>query len=169
MASTHLVTIAVDEPELGSLRASLSRCDLFSELACLDVDDFKFASSLEDKFSDSKAANQHARAHTSCDLRTDESNAIHFRWRWSPSCLFDRKRVMEVISTFSQSLPQANVLGVFATERAWYEWHAVNSVRRWTETEYRVCSLLRIESVDSIELREQLRDLQIAINQTIEN
>ncbi len=169
MASTHLVSVAGDKLELNSLRASFSRCDLLSELVCLNVDEFKVASSLEHRFSNSKAANQHARAHTSCNLGTDESNAIHFRLCWSPTSLFDRKRVMQVISTFSQAWPGANVLGIFATERAWYEWRAIDSMQRWGETEYRVCSFLRIESVASIALREQLSDLKIAIEQTIAN
>ena len=169
LASTHLVAIKLSEHELATMRGSLSKCDLLEDLVCLSADDFTHGALVAPGFSNSTSANQDSRAHISCNLRTDESNTLCFDLRWSPSRLFNRKRVMAVINTFAPSERVLFALGVFATERAWYEWRLADSGFQWSDTDYRAGSFLRLKTIDSIVLREQLRELQFAIEDTIEN
>ncbi len=173
LASTHRVSINLNEGALASMDASLARCDLYSELLPINTHRATIVAQLSSVLMSNATENQFTRAHSSCNFRTSATNTASnealFEVYWSPLRVFDRRRVMTVVNDFAQSSVITDAMAIFATERAWYEWRVVHSRRVWQETEYRVCNVLRIKRMHAMAHEHSLRDLQIAIDDTITN
>jgi G3E family GTPase len=177
LASTHRLSVNLNEGALANLDASLAQCDLYSDLLPINTLPATIVAQLSSVLMSSATQNQFTRADSSCNFRTSDSNSATnsasneslFEIYWSPLRVFDRRRVMTVVNDFAQSNVITNAMAIFATERAWYEWRVIDSRREWQETEYRVRNVLRIKLTRATAHEHSLRDLQIAIDDTITN
>lgn len=65
-------------------------------------------------------------------------------WRWPADRIFDRPRLQALIAGWPARLPLSRAIGVFRTERDWYQWRFDGSGVSWEASAYRLESRLQL-------------------------
>lgn len=83
-------------------------------------------------------------------------------WRWPADRIFDRPRLQALAAAWAARMPLARGIGVFRTERDWYQWRFDGSGVSWEASAYRLESRLQLY-VDPQRLAEIAAPLLAAI------
>lgn len=65
-------------------------------------------------------------------------------WHWPAERIFDRPRVQALSVAWPARLPLSRAIGVFRTERDWYQWRLDGPGASWEASAYRLESRLRL-------------------------
>ena len=65
-------------------------------------------------------------------------------WRWPADRIFDRARLQTLAAAWAARLPLARAVGVFRTERDWYQWRLDGSDISWEASAYRLENRLQL-------------------------
>lgn len=72
------------------------------------------------------------------------ARSLDQQWRWSADRVFDRPRLQALAAAWPARLPLSRAVGVFRTERDWYQWRLDESGASWEASAYRLENRLQL-------------------------